>query len=80
MPSSSGQLEAAPDSERSDAFSLPSGDNLDSDRLRQEGIGHGKFGGKQDMSEDNFNDSAQNSAVKALENLDINLQEINNLN
>ena len=67
-------MEAAPESERSDAFSLPSG-NI-SDEARQNRIANVRLNGG---NEDHLSGS-QNSAIKALENLDINLNEINNLN
>ena len=71
-------MEAAPESERSDAFSIPSA-GIDSENDRKNRIGHGRVNGKLITDVENLSGS-QNSAVKALENLDINLQEINNLN
>ena len=74
--SSVAPLEAAPDSERSDAFSIPSnGIDLEDRKNR---ITHGRPGDK--ISDVDDLSGTGNSAVKALENLDINLQEINNLN
>ena len=70
-------MEAAPESERSDAFSIPSA-GIDSENDRKNRIGRGCPGGK--ISDVDNLSGTGNSAVKALENLDINLQEINNLN